>query len=100
MIENLTEAIFSRQLNTKFLLYPEPARPLDFELVEVASSAPQHERGGERFSLIFRGPVETYLPQSTYRMEHAEIGAFDLFIVPVRRDDAGLYYEAIFNRQT
>jgi hypothetical protein len=27
-----------------------------------------------------------------------EIGAFELFIVPIRRDDQGFSYEAVFNR--
>jgi hypothetical protein len=27
-----------------------------------------------------------------------EIGAFELCIVPIRRDDQGFYYEAVFNR--
>jgi hypothetical protein len=27
-----------------------------------------------------------------------EIGVFELFIVPIRRDDQGFYYEAVFNR--
>jgi hypothetical protein len=30
---------------------------------------------------------------------HDAIGAFDLFTVPIRRDQHGLYYEAVFNRR-
>ena len=51
--------------------------------------------GGRRpFSLTFRGPAEP-LPQATYGLEHAELGAFDLFIVPIGHDDAGIIYEAV-----
>jgi hypothetical protein len=31
-------------------------------------------------------------------MEHDEMGQFDLFLVPIRQDDQGFYYEAVFNR--
>jgi hypothetical protein len=30
-------------------------------------------------------------------MEHEEIGAFDIFLVPIGPDEQGLLYEAIFN---
>jgi hypothetical protein len=30
-------------------------------------------------------------------MEHEEIGAFDIFLVPIGPDEEGLCYEAIFN---
>jgi hypothetical protein len=33
-----------------------------------------------------------------FRLEHDKIGAIDLFLVPVRKDEQGLYYEAVFNR--
>jgi hypothetical protein len=31
-------------------------------------------------------------------MEHDSIGDFELFLVPIARDDSGTYYEAVFNR--
>jgi hypothetical protein len=31
-------------------------------------------------------------------MEHEALGSFELFIVPIRKDDEGFYYEAVFNR--
>ena len=51
--------------------------------------------GRQPFSLTFRGPAEPALPQATYGFEHAELGAFDLFIVPIGRDDGGMIYEAV-----
>lgn len=98
MLESLNEEMFARQLHTKFLLYPEPERTVELELIEVSGDAQQKRGGGEHFSLIFRGPGDAFLPQSTYRMEHDEMGAFDLFIVPVGKDNQGFQYQAIFNR--
>jgi hypothetical protein len=45
---------------------------------------------------VFRGPGDVLLPQRIYRMEHEEIGVFDLFLVPIGPDEIGLRYEAIF----
>src|SRR5690348_14786239 len=52
---------------------------------------------GESFSLLFRGPSDRPLPQATYSFEHATIGPFELFIVPVAADADGIQYEAVFN---
>jgi hypothetical protein len=100
MLDNLKEETFARQLHTKFMLHPEPERTLELELIEVSSDGQRKTPGGESFSMVFRGPADPSLPQRTYRMEHGELGAFDLFIVPIRRDQDGLYYEAIINRLT
>ncbi len=51
----------------------------------------------EVFSLIFLGPREPALPQGTYRLEHAALGPFDLFIVPMGAEDGGRRYEAAFS---
>ncbi|MGA6982749.1 MAG: hypothetical protein WBZ11_14440 [Candidatus Sulfotelmatobacter sp.] len=31
-------------------------------------------------------------------MKHDSIGDFELFLVPIARDDSGTHYEAVFNR--
>ena len=36
------------------------------------------------------------LPQRIYRLEHAELGGLDLFLVPIGRDASGITYEAVF----
>jgi hypothetical protein len=54
--------------------------------------------GYEAFSIVFRGPSDPLLPQGMHRFHRDAIGTFDLFIVPIRRDQHGLYYEAVFNR--
>ena len=37
------------------------------------------------------------LPQAIYRLEHAALGAMDVFLVPIGRVADGIRYEAIFN---
>jgi hypothetical protein len=51
----------------------------------------------ERFSVQFRGPEKIFLPQDTYRITHEQMGDFDLFLVPVAREELGFRYEAVFN---
>jgi hypothetical protein len=48
------------------------------------------------FAIVFLGPPSPILPQRIYRFEHDGIGAIEIFIVPIGRDDDGVRYEAIF----
>jgi len=86
---------FAAQINTTFLVKPAADLTVELRLIE---SNDKSVSGQEMFSLIFRGPEETFLPQHIYQIEHDRIGSFDLFIVPVGRDEGGYRYEAIFNR--
>jgi hypothetical protein len=49
-----------------------------------------------RFSLIFRDVNGPALPQETYRVEHAQLGVFPLFLVPIGPKRGEVYYQAIF----
>jgi hypothetical protein len=97
MTAELTEKEFSKHVNTKFRVVDE--EPVELELTEIKSYSSQaHEQTGlERFSAFFRGPADRYLMQKTYSIEHEQMGAFDLFLVPLSRDESGFRYEAVFN---
>jgi hypothetical protein len=93
----LTEAEFSKHLNTKFrVASPEP---LELELTQVKGylSQPNEQGGMERFSAFFHGPRDRFLPQGSYPLEHDRMGAFELFLVPIGNDEKGFQYEAVFN---
>jgi hypothetical protein len=89
---------FSPLLHDTFRLVTLGGVSLDLELVEVYESG-RNRPGQERssFSLLFKGPRDKLLLQQMYRMEHATLGVMDLLIVPVREDQNGHYYEAVFN---
>jgi hypothetical protein len=93
-IQSAVAPTFAEHLNSTFRLHHEPAIT-ELELVEVSDGS---THGHVNFSLLFRGPLQPLLPQRIYPVEHERLGRFDLFIVPVRRDTHGLYYEAVFNR--
>ena len=52
-------------------------------------------RSGGSFRLEYLGPPQPVLPQSTYAFMQGG-DRFDIFIVPVAREPAGIRYEAIF----
>jgi hypothetical protein len=99
MDERMTEANFTKHLNTVFRVKVSAPRPVELKLVEVkgyASSA-NDPKGMERFSLLFNGPTDLQLPQHTYELEHDQLGSLDIFLVTVGKDERGFVYEAVFN---
>jgi hypothetical protein len=52
----------------------------------------------ECFSLVFQAPTTAPPMQGMYRLLHPVIGPADIFLVPFKKTEDGLYYEAIFNR--
>ena len=100
MLETFTAETFAPHVGTTFRLYPDESHGLDVELVTVtnpgAQTAASEQPRRIPFSLVFRGPGNFVLPQRIYRIEHAAIGTFDLFLVPIGPDQAGMRYEAIF----
>ena len=97
-IEELKEEVFAQHLNTTFYI-PFDDKRVELELVKVAGdkSSMDKIKGMERFALYFQGPVDLYLPQHTYRMEHDALGQLDIFIVPVGVKDKRYQYEAVFS---
>jgi hypothetical protein len=96
MAATLEHDVFSRHLNTNFRISLGESNTVEVDLdtVNELQLSPRQER----FAIIFRGPKEPFLPQGSYRFEHDEMGEFILFIVPLRQDDNGTFYEAVFNR--
>jgi len=98
MPADLTEAEFSKHLNTKFRAgLDADAVELELTVVKGYSARPGDQEGLERFSIFFTGPSKPVLPQRTYSLSHEAMGTFDLFIVPVKPDSEGARYEAVFN---
>jgi hypothetical protein len=92
----LTRGIFDEHLNGRFWLIDEHSEPYAMDLIEVADG--HSTRRQEQFSLHFRGDREKIYPQRIYAMKHDSIGEFELFLVPIGRDNSGTLYEAVFNR--
>lgn len=95
MLELFTVETFSGHVGEAFRIRSDASISLDVELISAVRLG--EGSGGRPFSIVFRGPGENLLPQRIYAMEHPEIGAFDLFLVPIGPDEKGLRYEAVFN---
>jgi hypothetical protein len=96
-------ALFEQQLDTTFQIVPDPqaAAPRLVSLFKVTRSVTKKVSGGKTsstpaYSLLFHEPRAQALPQDTYRVEHPQLGAFPLFLVPVGPKQADVWYEAVF----
>ena len=96
MTASLTHEAFAKTLNTIFHILIDDTHGVDLELTQVSEHLLSANQ--ERFSLVFRGPNDQLLGQGMQRVEHDEFETFDLFLVPIGRDEAGPLYEAVFNR--
>ena len=90
-LDTLTAADFEPLRGDRFRIDPGDAPGFDAELVDVTEIA--REPGGRApFSLVFQGGPAPPLPQRIHRVEHAALGALEIFLVPIGPDR----YEAVF----
>jgi hypothetical protein len=68
----------------------------EVKLVEAYSTSRSPQEAS--FSLVFRASRDVLLPQSTYDLEHADLGVLAIFLVPIASKEDGVYYEAVFTR--
>lgn len=97
---------FSAAVGTLFRVVRD-GDPTAIELIEVVAAAPRDEADArhraaagiraEPFTLTFRGPGEPRLAQGIHRLEHERLGELEIFLVPIRPDERGPLYEAVFN---
>jgi hypothetical protein len=92
----LTHEEFSKHANTKFQVQVDENTNVELELVRISELKLHPQQ--EEFALEFRGPLDMFLDQGVRNFTHDQMGQFELFIVPVKQDGQGFYYEVIFNR--
>lgn len=106
MLETFTAQTFSPYVGETFHLILDGEPPVEMQLVSVTeSNFPAAARGTAdplgrmSFSLLFldQQHPSSYLPQRIYHLEHEQLGAMDLFIVPLGPTTGGMRYEVIFN---
>src|SRR5271170_5224922 len=93
MPEKFTRSDFAPHLHTCF-------RVLQLENHELvlAEVTDQSNAQLEQFSLIFTGTASPWLRQGLYTLLHPQMLEFELFLVPLGPDAAGMRYEAAFSR--
>lgn len=91
-----THADFAAQLETSFTMHLPDGTTRQITLHRVTDLVKRPPQ--EAFTLIFMAPADTPPEQQIYRIEHSELGAMDLFLVPIAQDDRGIRFEAVFNQ--
>lgn len=101
---NFQRATFAPYVNSIFIVNAVPLA--EITLIEVKETPLVVDKraarvpAGECFTLVFRGPASTRFAQNTYRLEHAALGKFNLFITPTDRpEDEQQFYTAVINRR-
>ena len=92
----LTHDEFARQVNTMFQIQSAEGPDVDLDLIEVSDLKLHPQQ--EEFTIVFRGPLNAFLDQGIRAVTHEQMGQFEIFLVPIRQDQHGFYYEAVFNR--
>lgn len=102
MLETFTAQTFAPYVGETFLLIADDSPPAELKLVSVTDlqTRSSGKAGGEQvrlpFSLLFKGQSDLHLPQRIYHLEHKELGAMDIFLVPVGPEAHEMRYEAVF----
>lgn len=96
MEPSLTHEEFIKNAQTKFQAQLDENSSVELELIQVSELKLYPLQ--EEFALEFRGPLDQFLGQGVRNFSHDQMGQFELFIVPVKQDAQGFYYEAVFNR--
>lgn len=69
---------------------------IELTLIEAQASRMAEYDGRHPFSLVFQGSIESALAQQVVVMQHAELGAAELLMVPIGADADSVRYEVIF----
>ena len=93
MSSELSLQHFTPHLHNRFKV----AQSADYQL-ELAEIADSSNAQLEQFSLVFIGAAFPWLPQGLYTLVDQQKREYELFLVPIGPDAAGMRYEAAFSR--
>jgi hypothetical protein len=107
-LDEVTKSSFEECLSHTFVLKIPDGPEISVRLVAVdsLSSTAASPAGGsseasgssrESFSVLFIAPKDWRGRQRIYTLAHPQLGALDLFLVPIGPDDRGMRLEGIFN---
>ena len=96
MLKEFRQAIFDECVHSEFQIIENDSAVCTLELTEIIERMKTPEQ--ESFSLLFLGPLTTFVPQGIRRLRHSSLGDLDIFLVPVGEKKDGFQYEAVFNK--
>jgi len=95
-LETLTADTFQPHIDTTFQLRRADDSESPVALRQLSRYATVSRSGRQQFSLVFIGTPGEVLPQHIYGLHHPELGALELFLVPIGVCPEGTRYEAVF----
>jgi len=93
---SLDASRFQPHVGSTFTVDSGDPAPIELTLTGV-EVPPGLDEGDVCFSLLFNGPAGTPLDQRIHQLHHGELGALELFVVPIGPTPDGLAYEVVFN---
>jgi hypothetical protein len=96
MPDTLTIDDFKDRVGETFTATADEGRALNLTLTSVDGLEARPEAERAPFSLKFREEAVEPVPQQTVAIEHADMGGFELFVVPLGAGPDGMRYEAVF----
>ncbi len=96
----MTPSTFEPHIGTPLAITVDAGTTISVDLSSVTRHAPRsHGARTEPFSLVFTASAGGgALAQATYSLDHSELGAMSVFLVPIKPDPSGAQgYEAVFN---
>jgi uncharacterized protein DUF6916 len=97
MAVELVTGTFADRVGETFGATPsDEGEPIELVLSSCDES-PHARPDHHAFSLLFHAPGTDHLPQQIFALEHAELGQFDLFLVPLGPEGDRMRYEAVVN---
>ena len=99
----LTPETFLKYLGTPFVVQNNSTPATTVVLHKVTKFSPKKKADNKRpafmrkqFSVVWRGARGSILKHGMYRVDHAELGSFQLFVGPVSSPKQPLVLEAVF----
>jgi hypothetical protein len=96
MLDKMTIDDFADRVGETFSGAAADGRALALTLASVDALPAASDGGRAPFSLEFVDATPDHVPQQIVALEHPEVGAFELFVVPLGPDARGMRYQAIF----
>ena len=96
MLDKLTIDDFRSRIGDAFRVVVDDQQYFEAQLSEVNELGTGVPGGRNPFSLIWRAAAEVVVPQRIYRIEHDQLGALDIFLVPLGPEGGAMRYEAVF----
>jgi hypothetical protein len=99
MTARLSRQLFIDHMGSVFTVLAEGDLAIQLTLVEVNDLGTREVGGAtiESYALLFEGPYEPLLNQSTFQFVHPEMGELVIFIVPIGPRGGAMGYEAVFS---